>query len=357
MIEWQALKRHELSADYHDLSGPAWDSFLEGMVEGGFDAHYPIVIYAGEVIDGWQRQRAAVQLGIEPVYRTLPDGVDLEAFVKRVNDDRRHESSEAKAKRIAERRERVAKARSEGKSYREIAEEEGVDEKTARNDVKAVEEESGADMSAGETIGRDGKTYPAKQPPAQPAVDTSAQREIEILPVGEPKDGVLNVEFAEPQQFNDGDSITINATYSAPPEPSRNKDEFTKQNPKIKVTASKQNFVDAPEPDQMADDDDYPIPAKLRSAFAICDDLRGVEYRLNRIATDLANIEQSVAYKLAAATSPDKMAYSTLLLTAAKKIRDLCPSVVHQDCKGEGCSRCNSKGFLTNSEAGHEDES
>ena len=270
-------------------------------------------------IDGRTRVQACKDLGIDwpEVAVDLPDD-EVEAYIDALNLNRRHLDKEF-------RRSRVKALATEGLSVREIAAEVEVSPSTVQRDIETIRNET------------DGRL-------------------------------VASVVFAENQQVNAGDEmiVTYTTTVSEPKlnehpprmttEPSRDRDSFTKQNPRVKVAASKQNILDAPEPDLMTDDADYPIPAKLRSAFAIVGDLHGVEYRLNRIATDLANIEASTAYKLAATTSPDKMAYSTLLLTAAKKIRDLCPSVVHQDCKGEGCSRCKSKGFLTNSEAGHEDE-
>ena len=176
MNGWKSLKRHALSADYDDLTGPKWDAFLAGF-DDGFMLDHPIVMHCGEIIDGWQRQRACIQLGIEPVYLSLPDDADLVAFVAKVNDNRRHESwdSVAKraAKRIAERRERVAKSRDESKSLRTIAEEEKVSIATVQRDLAENEvyppdtpettprkTKENEETPAPTTTGADGKTYP-----------------------------------------------------------------------------------------------------------------------------------------------------------------------------------------------------
>jgi hypothetical protein len=76
-----------------------------------------------------------------------------------VNDLRRHETQDQAVKRAEQRRERVEQARRSGSSIRSIAEAEGVDPKTIRNDLAS----SRGEGSPPEIVaGRDGKQYPAQ---------------------------------------------------------------------------------------------------------------------------------------------------------------------------------------------------
>jgi hypothetical protein len=164
---WKELERHPLSAAYADIEGAAWEHFVRNLISRGIVGHRKVVLHHGKVIDGWQLQRACVEaakggFGIKPLYQELklPRGMTIEQYVETVNDHRRHETQEQAVKRIEKRRERVAQARAEGKSIRTIAQDEGVDPKTVREDLKA----SGGDQSPPETVkGQDGKTYPARQ--------------------------------------------------------------------------------------------------------------------------------------------------------------------------------------------------
>ena len=137
---WQQLLRHPLSAQYEDLDGPMFEALCESIKKNGFDENHKIILYEGRILDGWQRQRACVKLGIRPIYDELPKGRDAEAFVEKNNDVRRHEPKEKVEKRIAQRKERVAQARAEGKSLREIADQEGVSHTTIKNDLKTSEQ-------------------------------------------------------------------------------------------------------------------------------------------------------------------------------------------------------------------------
>lgn len=169
-------ERHPLSAEYADLEGEAWECFLDGFSNYGF-LDKPIVRHDGKILDGWQRYRACTTLGIQPTFQGMPEGISPEEYVRLVNDERRHESAAAKAKRVADRRERVAAARVEGKSLRTIAEEEGVSHIQVREDLKAA---SGVNPLTPETkptqdtpatpakvTGKDGKSYPATAPKAE----------------------------------------------------------------------------------------------------------------------------------------------------------------------------------------------
>lgn len=185
--KWRPLERHPLSAEYADLAGAEYDWLCADIRTNGFDKRHPIILYDGKIIDGWQRQRACIEMGIRPFYAPLPRGVEPEDFVTRENDQRRHEGEESRRRRVAARRERVAAAAAAGKSMRTIATEEGVSRTTVLNDLSEPElrSPSGVNGLTPETTdsqekvdpdmqkapekpktvtGRDGKNYPAEKP-------------------------------------------------------------------------------------------------------------------------------------------------------------------------------------------------
>lgn len=173
---WKHLKRHPLSAEYRDITGPAFFRFAQGFKVIRFLPRFPIILLDGQVLDGWQRLRACIETNVEPTFEKLPEGIDPAAYVECVNDERRHETSEERQERIG----RVAERRKAGESLRAIAEAEGISEAQTRRDLE--EANSGAPgEGAPETetkeeppkvTGRDGKKYDAKKPaPPPPPAD------------------------------------------------------------------------------------------------------------------------------------------------------------------------------------------
>lgn len=192
---WKPLERHPLSAEYADLRGNDRKELLDGIKEKGFDKRKPIVLARDEaddgkmkILEGWQRQTVCVELDIKPNYIPLPRGYTQEEFVAQENDHRRHESEQAKEKRLAARRERVAALREEGKSIREIADEEDVSKTTIERDIEEIS--SGVpggtpEPESGKVTGKDGKEYPASKP--EPIRCESCKRKIRVgivLPKG-----------------------------------------------------------------------------------------------------------------------------------------------------------------------------
>ena len=137
---WKQLERHPLSAEYPDIKGRAWKLYVENIKENGVINDRKIVIHEDKVIDGWQLLRACIEAEIKPEFKELrlPREMTVERWVETVNDHRRHETQEAAIARADERRERVAKAFVDGQSTREIAEDEGVSQKTVVGDIKEL---------------------------------------------------------------------------------------------------------------------------------------------------------------------------------------------------------------------------
>ncbi|MCM2544867.1 ParB N-terminal domain-containing protein [Burkholderia glumae] len=95
MIE---LDLHPLCALFPRLEGVEFDALKADIAANGQRA--PIVIHDGQILDGGNRYRACVELGIEPV--TTPfDGADLLAYVLSLNLHRRHLSPGQQAAIVA----------------------------------------------------------------------------------------------------------------------------------------------------------------------------------------------------------------------------------------------------------------
>lgn len=174
MTSWKTINRHPLSAEYRDITGPAWFRFVLKM-KRGFMSRFPIILHEGMVLDGWQRLRACIETDIEPAFDVLPEGADPAEYVETVNDERRHETALEAAERVAARVKRVAEARAEGKTLRTIAKEEGVSHETIRKDAEAVVNQLTTDSESPETSARPDVSNSSgpPQPPEPPKVTGS----------------------------------------------------------------------------------------------------------------------------------------------------------------------------------------
>lgn len=157
---------HRLAEQYPLMPSKDLNDLEADMRLTGYDHRFPIVTFQGAILDGRNRFIAADRAEVKPVYVAFT-GTEAEAdlFVQRANEHRRHLTTEWLAAKRLERIERVSKARSEGKSTRQIAEEEGVSETQTRRDL-AESAPYGAvgSPSDGKTTGKDGKIRPATRP-------------------------------------------------------------------------------------------------------------------------------------------------------------------------------------------------
>lgn len=165
---WKKLERHPQSAEYDDITGKAWEAFVENLKDVGILGKRKIITHESKVVDGWQLYRGCLEADIKPTFEELklPRGVTLEQWVETMQDHRRHESQEAAMKRVADRRKRVTESRLNGQSIRTIAEQEGIGKTTVEEDLKASGVRGGTpEPETGKVTGRDGKTYEATKPP------------------------------------------------------------------------------------------------------------------------------------------------------------------------------------------------
>jgi ParB-like chromosome segregation protein Spo0J len=155
---------------------------------------------AGNIVDGYHRNKIAEELGLTDIPVKQVDGTDAElrAMAIALNVARRQLTAE-------DRQELVAQLRVEGKSTRQIAEQLGVDQSTVVRDLAKA---SDATASVDRVTGKDGKARPARmtrKPKAKPeadleptnvfSLDLAGQR---LAPVEEPKLATEEPEAAEP---------------------------------------------------------------------------------------------------------------------------------------------------------------
>ena len=82
------MKKHKFNI-FPEAKAEDYNRLLEDIKSNGYDKTQPITIYEGEIIDGWNRQRACDEIGIKPEYVTFT-GTDGEAIalVMRTNKRR-----------------------------------------------------------------------------------------------------------------------------------------------------------------------------------------------------------------------------------------------------------------------------
>jgi DNA-binding Lrp family transcriptional regulator len=163
--------------------------------------HTPVLVYDSSelgraVIDGLNRAEVAAGLALE--LRVVDFGPISDEEARRIAEDvnaaRRHLTPEEQQRVRAERVERVAEKRAEGKSLRTIADEVGVSAEQVRQDVKEATVK-GLTVEPEKVVGKDGKTRPAKQPRPEP------------------------VKQAEPLEDDDVDAVTDHEPDDAPTDP------------------------------------------------------------------------------------------------------------------------------------------
>jgi hypothetical protein len=82
------MKRHKFNI-FPEAKQEDYERLRQDIADNGFDASQPIVIYQGDILDGWNRQKACNELNVKPTYETFK-GSDEEAiaFMMRTNKRR-----------------------------------------------------------------------------------------------------------------------------------------------------------------------------------------------------------------------------------------------------------------------------
>lgn len=82
------MKKHRFNI-FPEAKAEDYSRLRDDIIENGFDESQPVTIYEGEILDGWNRQKACNEIGIKPTYTTFR-GTHGEAiaFVMRTNKRR-----------------------------------------------------------------------------------------------------------------------------------------------------------------------------------------------------------------------------------------------------------------------------
>ena len=86
------LKKHSLNI-YPEMDEEDYSALKNDIQKNGYDPKYPIWLYNGDILDGWNRHKVSTELNIEPVYKDfIGNDSDAIAFVIRSNNRRNLDS-------------------------------------------------------------------------------------------------------------------------------------------------------------------------------------------------------------------------------------------------------------------------
>ena len=98
MTQTTELTRHRLSNPFGQAMRSDREELERSMMEYGYDTRHPIILYEGDVLDGWHRYLAAVRTRVEPSTEHFEGSEDeARALVYRENMARRQMSQKQKA--------------------------------------------------------------------------------------------------------------------------------------------------------------------------------------------------------------------------------------------------------------------
>ena len=201
---------HPLAAEY-PLMGPAeLEALADDIAANG--QILPVVLWRGQVIDGRNRQAACRLRGIPCRYEEYRGGEEaLPAHIASLNEHRRHLDPAFLRSRRAGRVARVAEARREGASLRQIAEAEKVSPTQVRKDVQAATVQGcTVEPADGKVTGKDGKSRPAARKPKASTVQgcTVDAGDVEApSPAGLPVPEALRPAFAALGRFDEAAAL------------------------------------------------------------------------------------------------------------------------------------------------------
>lgn len=88
------MNKHRFNI-FPEMQDEDYNRLKSDIKRNGYDLKYPIFLYEDDIIDGWNRQRACTELGIQPIYKDF-NGSNVEAieFVMRTNKRRNLNSTQ-----------------------------------------------------------------------------------------------------------------------------------------------------------------------------------------------------------------------------------------------------------------------
>lgn len=91
MTDWKKLEPHPIAMAFPEVDSETLTEISQGMKRRGFDPRHPIILFDGKILDGRNRHRICITLGIEPAVEEFK-GTTAEAidFALQENTRRRH---------------------------------------------------------------------------------------------------------------------------------------------------------------------------------------------------------------------------------------------------------------------------
>lgn len=129
---------HPLANDYPLLEGDEFERFADDVAKRGLQV--PIILWHGQLIDGRNRELACKARGVSPAYLHddhVPEA-ELLDHIASLNEHRRHLGKGFLTRKRRERLKRLKAGRAEGKSVRQLAEEEQVSSTQVSRDLSQV---------------------------------------------------------------------------------------------------------------------------------------------------------------------------------------------------------------------------
>jgi hypothetical protein len=171
---------HPLTEKYPPMEADEFAAFKADLAEHG--QKNPIWLFEGKVLDGRNRLRACLELGLDPVFAEFAGTeAEAEAFVDSQNLHRRHLTRELRQKLAVE-------LRTKGLSARVIAQQLGCGETTVRRDLLTGGE---SDLSEPLTTNRNSV---APNGATESAVDDAEARRNSVAPNGATESAVEEAE-------------------------------------------------------------------------------------------------------------------------------------------------------------------
>jgi hypothetical protein len=102
------MKKHKFNI-FPEAKAEDYNEIRDDIDKNGFDSKRPVTIYQGEILDGWNRQKACDELGITPAYSTFI-GTEMEALEFVLSTNRRRNLNSGQRATVAAEAEEIIRA-------------------------------------------------------------------------------------------------------------------------------------------------------------------------------------------------------------------------------------------------------
>lgn len=321
------MQFHPLAEEYPMMPAKELSRLEDAMRNHGYDKRFPVVVYGGRILDGRNRWLASQAAGVKaPTVEFKGTEEEAAAFVRLANEERRHLATEWLEARRKERVVRVAEAKADGKSTRQIAEDEGVSQTQVVADLKeAIEQGCSIEPDGGQVKAKGGRKYPSKRKPPSPEKKLN-----KLVEQGKVSESTAEAVKSLPDEQKEKVVRHLAGGGMTPEDIERARDEADME-------------VEAEQVEAAVDDLGRPLPERARSAFAG----RVEVLRVCRLIDSARRAVESLASNPAAAFmrlhSPASQLKQAKDHLWANRPTHVCPY-----CKGEKdeCDACKGRGWV-----------